>query len=1013
MPEIPEIVSQKEIEKILALDKNVTKVDESTKRWIVSIDAVSASLKKAGITIKDVNKAQKANETSSKKLTQIEKEQLAAEKALETQRRRGLAQMAKLEAKEKDLTAAIKKEVKSEDDLIRKTNALVAVRRKLDVSTEKGRKAHARLTREIDKNTRALKRSDAAIGRNQRNVGKYSTALRGAATSLMGALGLTAGLFGFIMVMRNVISTSIKFEKQAATLAGVLDVEKSAVTALTNQAIKLGGIYPTLASEVLDLQTAFARLGFTQQEILDLTEDTILGTFALNSGLEETALLVGAVVKVFDDLSATDAGEIIDKLTKSTQRSSLNFEGLKTALPKVAGAANALNIPLSKILALLGTAADATQDFSIAGTSLRRIMLADAKAGRDLSEGLDIIEASTNKVKVATELYGNRAAVVALALVNQREKTAELTIEIEKSAGVAERTAKKQLDTLKGSLDGVASAWEKFTLTVNQSRGVLKFFADNVTSAINTLTDASISLPGISDGFGKFVARLLGFSVKEANEATARVSKLFKDLKKLSVDELKTRIEEQKGLIAAFIADGNTLQAKQESFFLISMEKQLKVAEDVAAKKVEADKDAADDIQKLIDEEFASEEEFRDKIAELTRSDLEKKLAALDKEVEAAREAGISEVLIAEFVKTKKGIILEEHTRKVQIEVDKQNKIRQKAYDEDIKERQKTADEALKIEFFLEKDEEVDPSLDPKVQAMAKRNAAIVKLAQKLADKEIEIREITNEEISTLLSAGVIDFGEAQALKTQSLELEAEREKEIRDALGDAAIEATRALFDIRGAFIERELQRVRDRHAFELSLAGDNADARAKINAKFEKKERELARKKAVNDKLRALFEVTLATAVAIAEASPNVPLMIIAAVLGAIQTAVVLATPIPQFYAGTENAPKGVISFAERGQEMVQTKSGQMFLATQPTIASGLEGAKIYTNKETERILSSKNTGYDSPDLRELINGNKQIVKAIKNIPRVTRDKDNRSITEREGNYFKTYLNTKVGSW
>ena len=84
---------------------------------------------------------------------------------------------------------------------------------------------------------------------------------------------------------------------------------------------------------------------------------------------------------------------------------------------------------------------------------------------------------------------------------------------------------------------------------------------------------------------------------------------------------------------------------------------------------------------------------------------------------------------------------------------------------------------------------------------------------------------------------------------------------------------------------------------------------------------------------------------------------------------------------------------------------------MANNPTITSGLAGAKIYTNTETERIM--RGSGYDSIDLREVVESNNRIEKAIRNQKQITYDRANRTITERKGQYFKTYLNAKVGSW
>ena len=241
------------------------------------------------------------------------------------------------------------------------------------------------------------------------------------------------------------------------------------------------------------MQVSFARLGFTQNEIQSVTEATILGSIALNSSLDKTATLVGAVVKAFDNLGTQNSAEIIDKLTISTQRSALSFESLETAVPKVAGAANALNVSLSTMLSQLGTAQDATLDASIASTSLRNIYLELSKRGLTLAEGLEKINSSSNKLNTSYQLFGKRAAIVALALANNIDKTNELEKAIDGAGGTADRVAKEQMATLDGAIKGLQSSWEKAILGFKNSEGVFKDVINSLALAIDTFTNKNIS----------------------------------------------------------------------------------------------------------------------------------------------------------------------------------------------------------------------------------------------------------------------------------------------------------------------------------------------------------------------------------------------------------------------------------------------------------------------------------------------------------------------------------------
>lgn len=66
-------------------------------------------------------------------------------------------------------------------------------------------------------------------------------------------------------------------------------------------------------------------------------------------------------------------------------------------------------------------------------------------------------------------------------------------------------------------------------------------------------------------------------------------------------------------------------------------------------------------------------------------------------------------------------------------------------------------------------------------------------------------------------------------------------------------------------------------------------------IDEETEAKREEMERKQAIRDKAIAVFQSLIATAVGVSKALPNIPLSIAVAALGAIQTAAILATPLP----------------------------------------------------------------------------------------------------------------------
>jgi hypothetical protein len=319
--------------------------------------------------------------------------------------------------------------------------------------------------------------------------------------------------------------------------------------------------------------------------------------------------------------------------------------------------------------------------------------------------------------------------------------------------------------------------------------------------------------------------------------------------------------------------------------------------------------------------------------------------------------------------------------------------------------------EAKAAEFTFKEDEEImDFSATPEFIAAGERSAAIIKLAQDTSKEKLAIEEIEVQEIRSLINAKVLDAEAGEALITEITKRNAEERKEAIISSLEAANEALNLGVDIYQGTLDRKSQALQEQRESELQKAGENKELQDQINKKFDAKEAAIKTKKAKADKTAALITAAINTAVAITSVSPVVPLMVLAGLFGALQIAAIAAQPIPKFFKGTESAPGGLISVGEKGRELIETKTGSLLMANKPTITSGLQGAKIYTNEQTERIINHRKTGYDSPDLRGVIESNNRIEKAIRNQKHISIDRHNRTITERKDNYAKTYMNAKI---
>lgn len=459
-----------------------------------------------------ISKLQSEADSKVIKLMQEEAKLLQQE---ETLKQKQLRTQAQINSQKEKTAKALEKERKATEllnnkyvQLTKQTNEaqfkFKSLAAQFGVNSKKAKEAEKAFL-ELDNRLRSINER-AKDGR--RDVGRYGTAFNNVAGSLKNiasAFGVFTGIQLVANTLRDAVQTFRQFQLENARLAGLLNTNAEGIKELTEDAKRLGSETSKTASEVTALQQAYARLGFSQKEILDLTGATINGSVALNASLDETAELTGAVVRTFDDFGTQDAAKILDQLTLSTQKSALNFEKLQTALPIVAGAANTAGVSFTELLSLLGKLSDSGIDASSSATALRNIFIESAAQGLSYEEILDKIVNSQDKLTAANDEFGKRAAVSATVLSKNIKGIKELDEALQGAAGTAKKFADETLDTLDGDIKLLTSAWEGLILSVTEGDGVFnKAFRGVVqfsTQFLNNLKNIDLQLKVSAGGF--------------------------------------------------------------------------------------------------------------------------------------------------------------------------------------------------------------------------------------------------------------------------------------------------------------------------------------------------------------------------------------------------------------------------------------------------------------------------------------------------------------------------------
>lgn len=488
---------QKEIQETNAKAKALSATYSSQNKQIAALEA---QVKK--LTKERSNVAKKTTD-----LNNINKKAIALEAQIGQLTGKTAKETASLRLQKSELTKTLKREAQETAGLVtlyqKESATLVRLRSELKdlILQEKGATTQGKaLAAQVATLDARLKGADAAAGQFQRNVGGYTQALgrlKVGFTQVAGALGFTGLIFGLVSAFKSSFNTIRNFQKENAVLAGVLNKSRDEITELTEDAKILGATTAKSATEVNKLQIAYARLGFTQAEILELTADTINGSIALNAELDETAELTGALVRTFDELGTTDAASILDTLTASTQQSALNFKKLQTGLPIVAGAANAAGISFTRTVALLGKLSDAGIDASSSSTALRNIFIEAAAQGLNYEEILIKIANSQDKLTAANDEFGKRGAVSASILANLVDEVNDFDVALNNAGGTASKVASENLDTLSGSITLLSSAWEGFILGLEDGTGVLSSITKNLidfgAAALNAFSSGNFA----------------------------------------------------------------------------------------------------------------------------------------------------------------------------------------------------------------------------------------------------------------------------------------------------------------------------------------------------------------------------------------------------------------------------------------------------------------------------------------------------------------------------------------
>lgn len=344
--------------------------------------------------------------------------------------------------------------------------------------------------------------------------------IRSAAGGLTGALTALGAGFG----LREVTDRIAAFERQIDTTGVVARATEQDQERLKQSALDLGSTYEFTATQVGELQEAFARSGQSVNQILASTASALDLATAENLELAESATIIATTLKQFNK-EASESGKVADNLAAVSQRANTNVRQLAEGLNKAAPAAAQAGQPLEDVVAILGRLADKGLRGAEAGTGLNSVILklqqdtpqlrsvlaelgltlddVDIKQ-RGLLEVLSSLEQANLTGAQAQRIFGLEAVKVALNVVDSVESTRELRDEIQGLTGVTATAAKEISDNLDGALKKLGSTIDGIILkTGDKGLGAaLRSLVDLVRKGVEGLEDDAERIATLSETIG-------------------------------------------------------------------------------------------------------------------------------------------------------------------------------------------------------------------------------------------------------------------------------------------------------------------------------------------------------------------------------------------------------------------------------------------------------------------------------------------------------------------------------
>ena len=806
---------------------------------------------------------------------------------------------------------------------------------------------------EFNRYDKAIRGAKQSVGRFQESVGNYQNGLKGAiglTKQLVGAFGLVQGLrlgfdflkdaarlareakgveFAFVKLGSEGRKAFDDIRKSTRGLLSDLDIKKS-LNEFSNFNISLrdsGVLFEFLSVRAAQTGRSVDSLrdslveGLSKQSVLRI-DNLGISAARLNKELMQTPDFVGAVANIARTEVAA-AGDILDKTADSQVKFNVAFENFKVSagggfIGDLTTSISDLGTALISTLSDVNEVSDGFSEFFLnLFSSGNPAVLAQIQAQSVLSKEL---EKRAPIIKEILKLQEQQGVILLQRNINQEQynktNSKELTLILERTKAEVNSTEAiknkgRTVKQLRQDISNLAAEQEGLTESdkerAAQIRKEIVLINKKITSILGETKANKKKKKAEQDAFNLLKFRLTQ-QIKLEDEVVNNNNKSTKE----RTTALIKSIEKQKELIIEI-----------ESFKLTQVKKGSDAAkliqETSEANLIALEQTKQKRILKIIQDGFNARISAIDLFDEKSSRSIEERL---NSEIKALRIRGFSEKEIAEQILELRSNLQRDLLLDLIESTEKELKVLDTSSQAHLEIERRLY--ALKKEL-REKDEESESEAARRIEEQ--RRELFADTATVL-ENSFGISGAASDNFFNTL------FDNYEKLRRDNKDTFQEI-AEIASATFSVIGEVGAAVFDARIEGYEQEIEANTEKYDALLGNEQLSEEQRESLELQREEKEKTLREKqkkeqikKAKFDKAISIFEITINTASAVAKALPNVPLSILAGVLGLAQLAAVIASPIPAFEKGkgAYDNYEGSAIWGEKRQEVKISKNGNI---------------------------------------------------------------------------------------